>query len=149
MKNIKRLTSIAGSAIGALLANPVTAMAATEAEEKSFGETMQYALMNTVMGISIVFVVLLLISFIISLFKYIGKIEAKRAAKKNQAAEPAKVETPAAAVAEEELSDDLELVAVITAAIHAYEEAQGNNIPADGLVVRSIRKVNKAKWQNA
>ena len=149
MKNIKRLTSIAGSAIGALLANPVTAMAATEAEEKSFGETMQYALMNTVMGISIVFVVLLLISFIISLFKYIGKIEAKRAAKKNQAAEPAKMETPAAAVAEEELSDDLELVAVITAAIHAYEEAQGNNIPADGLVVRSIRKVNKAKWQNA
>lgn len=147
MKNIKRLTSIAGSVLCALLANPVTAMAAEE--KRSFGETMQYALLNTVMGISIVFVVLLLISWIIGLFKYIGKIEAKLAAKKNKTAEPAKVETPAAAVAEEELSDDLELVAVITAAIHAYEEAQGNNIPADGLVVRSIRKVNKAKWQNA
>ena len=52
-------------------------------------------------------------------------------------------------VEEEELSDDLELVAVITAAIHSYEEAQGNVVPPNGLMVRSIKKVNRSRWQNA
>ena len=46
---------------------------------------------------------------------------------------------------EENLVDDQELVAVITAAIMA---SMGENTPADGLVVRSIRKVNKKKWAN-
>ena len=50
---------------------------------------------------------------------------------------------------EENLANDLELVAVITAAIHAYEEAQGNPVPTNGLYVRSIRKVNRSKWFNA
>ena len=46
---------------------------------------------------------------------------------------------------EENLVDDKELVAVITAAIMA---SMGENVPADGLVVRSIRKVNKKRWAN-
>ena len=45
----------------------------------------------------------------------------------------------------EELSDDTELVAVIAAAIAAYEGSGST----DGFVVRSIRKSNKSKWQNA
>lgn len=149
MKNIKRIAGLAGGVFGALLASPFTVMAADE--ERSLGETMQYALLNTVMGIVIVFLVLVLIAWIISLFKYINKFEkslaARKAAKQAPAAEPvpAAPEEPAG----EELSDDLELVAVITAAVYAYEEAQGGGVPADGLVVRSIRKVNKAKWQNA
>ncbi len=150
MKNIKKMAGAAGGILGAFLASPLVAMAATE-EKKSFGDTMLTALLNTVMGIVIVFLVLLLISRIIALFKYINKFEANRAAKKAAAA-PVQ-EAVAAPVqeeaAEEELSDDLELVAVITAAIHAYEEAQGNDVPVDGLVVRSIRKAGKAKWQNA
>ena len=40
-----------------------------------------------------------------------------------------------------DVSDDLELVAVIAAAIAASEGAAS----ADGFVVRSIRKVNKAR----
>ena len=47
---------------------------------------------------------------------------------------------------EAELVDDGELVAVITAAIQAY---MGDSVPADGFVVRSIRKVNKNRWMNA
>ncbi len=42
--------------------------------------------------------------------------------------------------------DDKELVAVITAAVMAY---LGDEAPADGLVVRSIRKVNKRKHSNS
>ena len=50
----------------------------------------------------------------------------------------------APAVEEEELADDLELVAVITAAIAASE-----NTPADGLVVRSIKRAPASKWKRA
>lgn len=125
---------------------------AANVEEKSLGERMGTALLNTVMGIAIVFIVLLLISALISCFKYINKFEMRAKSKKEQAAvSSAPVETTTASVeeVEEDLADDLELVAVITAAIHAYEEAQGNDVPADGLVVRNIRRVNRTKWQNA
>lgn len=47
---------------------------------------------------------------------------------------------------EEELINDCELVAVITAAIAA---SMGEAVPADGLVVRSIKRVNSKKWMNA
>lgn len=148
MKNMKKLAAFAGGIGGALFASPFAVMAATE--EASLGEKMVRGLLNTVMGICIVFLVLLLIAWIISLFKYINKFAASREAKNAPAPAPA----PAVVEPEPEedsagLSDDLELVAVITAAIHAYEQAQGNDIPADALVVRSIRKVGKAKWQNA
>ena len=134
-----------------LFANPFVAMAATEAtQKKSLGERMMTALLNTVMGILIVFIVLLLIAWIISLFKYINKFEANQAAKKAAQAPMPAVPVPVPTVEEEEdLSDDLELVAVVTAAIHAYEEAEGIEVPADGLVIRSIRKVGKANWRNA
>ena len=65
------------------------------------------------------------------------------------AAAPAPAPTPAPVAAvpvqEENLTDDLELVAVIAAAIAASE----GRTTTDGLVVRSIRKANKNKWQNA
>ena len=54
--------------------------------------------------------------------------------------------TPAAAKTEEpeDLTDDLELVAVIAAAIAAYEGTS-----ADGFQVRSIRRANTNKWKKA
>ncbi len=149
MKNIKKIAAFAGGTGGVLFASPLAVMAATE-ESASLGEKMVRALLNTVMGICIVFLVLLLIAWIISLFKYINKFAASREAKNAPAQAPVAAEPkPVDEEADQELSDDLELVAVITAAIHAYEESQGNDIPADGLVVRSIRKAGKAKWQNA
>lgn len=108
------------------------------------------ALGNTIVGISVVFVALLFISFIISLFKYISVLE-NRKAKKKEAKQEEKaipvqaIENTVAQIAEaEELTDDLALVAVITAAIQAYEEANGNVAAvANGLVVRSIRRAPK------
>ena len=101
----------------------------------------------TVIGMGTVFVVLILISLIISCFTLISKIEGR---KKKAAENPAgaNVQPAPAAVqpaAQEELSDDTELVAVIAAAIAAYEGSGST----DGFVVRSIRKSNKSKWQNA
>jgi sodium pump decarboxylase gamma subunit len=105
---------------------------------------------NTIIGITVVFFALLFISFIISLFKYINKFEqmlANRKANKNAAPASVPAATPAPVAAPVEETDDLELIAVITAAIHAYEEAQGNVVEGD-LVVRSIKKRNN-RWQNA
>ena len=91
-----------------------------------------------------VFIVLIFISFIISLLKHVNKIGAK----KEETTAQTQAQPQQAAVAEVEENnddevDDLELVAVITAAIAASE-----NTSADGLVVRSIRKVNKTNnWK--
>lgn len=108
----------------------------------SMGEIMWKAFMNTLIGMGTVFAVLILISLIISAFTLISKLEAKQKKK-----EPAPAEAPVVQqiAAKEELSDDSELVAVIAAAIAAYEGAAST----DGFVVRSIRKSNKSKWQNA
>lgn len=87
---------------------------------------------------------LLFLSFVISLMKYIPKLEAALT-KKKASQTPAPAEKPApvvAAPAEEELVDDGALVAVIAAAIAAAE-----NTSTDAFVVRSIRKSNKRTWR--
>ncbi len=109
-------------------------------ENTSMSKKLSDAALNTVMGLFTVFAVLVLISFIISRFKYIPELEKKmaerKAAKEGLQTESDAVETVAAeAVPQEELVDDLELVAVITAAICAATGAS-----SDGFVVRSIRK---------
>lgn len=115
----------------------------------TLAEKMTKAGLNTIIGICLVFAVLILISFIIGLFKYISIFEQKMKDKKsgNAGAKDASVDDTIAQIAqkeEEEYTDDLELVAVIAAAIAASE-----GVSPDGLVVRSIRKVNKKRWQNA
>lgn len=111
----------------------------------TFGEKMQKAGLNTLMGMGTVFAVLILIYALISLFNFIPKIEAAMK-KKNEVAAPTPVDNAIAQIAEkEELTDDLELVAVITAAIAASE----GNASTDGYVVRSIRRVGTSKWQRA
>ena len=116
----------------------------------SIEDAMAEAKVNNIIGINVVFLALLFISFVISLFKYINKFEQKLADKKAGKAPAPKAEptqAPAPVVEAAPETDDLELIAVITAAIHAYEEAQGNVVEGD-LVVRSIKKRNN-RWQNA
>ena len=100
---------------------------------------MKGAAQNTIIGIATVFVMLLFLSFIISLFKYIPSGEKKKTAP--AATAPAPAASVAAAPAAEQTADDTELIAVIAAAIAAAE----GQTSTDGFVVRSIRKVNK-KW---
>ena len=107
------------------------------------GKTLQRAGLNTLMGIGTVFVMLILLSLLISLFRFIPNPEAKKAAEAKAAkaakeAEAAAIAQTAPAQAEENLADDGELVAVIAAAIAAAE-----GTTTDGFVVRSIRKVKR------
>ena len=103
-------------------------------EYKTMGAKMAKAGVNTILSMAIVFAVLIFISLIIACFKVIGWIQNRKNAKQvdKAKAQLASVETAPQPV-EENLVDDLELVAVITAAIAASENAS-----ADGLVVRSI-----------
>ena len=111
-----------------------TDMSAGVVEDTSMG-----ALLKT----ATVFLVLIFISILISCFKYIhaweeSKKKAAAPAPTPKAAAPAvKPVAAAPAVTGPDLSDDAELVAVMTAAIAAYEGSATSN----GLVVRSIRRV--------
>lgn len=111
---------------------------------ETMGTKMKEAGLNTLMGIGIVFMVLLFLSFLIAQFKHISKLEnsAKKNAAPAPAPKPAAVAAPAPVV--EETVDDGELIAVIAAAIAA---AEGTS--TDGFVVRSIKKSNRNKWQRA
>ena len=113
----------------------------------SFGEKMEKAALNTLMGMGTVFLVLIFISLIISSFKKVNEIEAnvkaKKAGAEAPAAAPAPVQTAApaaapartAAPAAGNAANDVELVAVITAAI-----AAATGVPADSVNIRSITR---------
>ncbi|MCM1056723.1 MAG: OadG family protein [Firmicutes bacterium] len=106
----------------------------------SMGQLMAKAAMNTLIGMCTVFAVLILISLIISCFRFINKAQdaaAKRALAKigdsgENADNVAAQETVQESSADE--TDDTELVAVIAAAIAASR----GEASADGFVVRSV-----------
>lgn len=106
------------------------------------GEILTKAGLNTVLGMGTVFVVLIFLAFIISLMKYIPALLDGSFGKKNKSAvqiTTETTETQPTVVAEE--ADDLELIAVITAAIAAQEGTS-----TDGFVVRSIRRRPSNNW---
>lgn len=113
----------------------------------TFGEKMGKAGLNTLIGMGTVFLVLILISFIISAFGVIPRIQARFEKKKKEEAGETKPAAPAAPVPAveqetgEDVTDDPELVAVIAAAIAASEGAAS----ADGFVVRSVRRAGRAR----
>lgn len=99
----------------------------------SKAEVMKTAGINTIMSMGIVFCVLILIAALIGCFIFINKLQNHTKQDAPMAAAPI---AAAPVPAEEDLTDDLELVAVITAAIAAASGEEN----ADGLVVRSIKK---------
>lgn len=103
-------------------------------EYQSIGKTMGRAGLNTVMSMAIVFIVLIFISFLISCFKFIGGTQQKGVPMPAPVPVVPPAPVPEVYAEEENLAGDLELVAVITAAIAAASE----NECTDGLIVRSI-----------
>lgn len=109
-------------------------------------EILTKAGLNTLLGMGTVFVVLIFISFIISLFGYIPALEKKLKGRNKKetpapAAAPKAEPAPAAAAAAPAQTEDAELIAVIAAAIAA---AEGTS--TDGFIVRSIKRRKSNKW---
>lgn len=108
----------------------------------TFGERMARAGLNTLLGMGTVFLVLIFISFIISLFKYIFVFQKKS---ENNGKEIPKEEPSdyidEKSIESQELTEDglysEELVAVIAAAVAAAEGGSAENF-----VVYSIKKRN-------
>lgn len=134
----------------------------TLSEKQTMGKKMAKAGANTLMGMGSVFVILIFIAIVIGQFERVSKaimavsswIEAflakrkeKRAAKKaakqksNEDQAENVVSNDTTASADNQLMNDSQLVAVITAAIMAQNAANG--ISNDRLVVRSIRKAKR------
>lgn len=113
--------------------------------KSTMSELMGKAALNTLIGMGTVFCVLILISLIISCFGFIPKIQAKLSNKNRKDNKPAGIDNAVTQIAGQEeivdASDDSELVAVIAAAVAAYE----GSVSTDGFVVRSIRKVNRGR----
>lgn len=114
----------------------------TVAGEYSTGEILEKAGLNTILGMGTVFVVLIFISLIISLFRFIPKLQ-KAFSRKPEAADEALAAADSAPAAVElvEEADDTELIAVISAAV-----ATAEGTTTDGFVVRSIRRRPSNKW---
>mgnify|MGYP002569845753 CR=1 FL=1 len=107
-------------------------------KKATMGELMEKAALNTLMGMGTVFVVLIFMVLIISCSKFIGGGNKKES---NENAAAVAAPQPVVEEVEEDVTDDLELVAVITAAIAASEGTS-----SDGFRVRSIKRVRRSNW---
>lgn len=117
-------------------------------DDSSFADSIPQPLLNILLGLGIVFAAIIFIAGVIYIIKSISSLSNNKPAETAvNPISPVSIGESgnSGTAAEENLTDDLELVAVLTAAIMA---SMGEEAPADGLVVRSIRRVNK-RWQNA
>ena len=93
----------------------------------------------TISGVLTVFIVLILIAFIISQLKHLNKLETWRN-RHSQTRNSVEATSATVLTASDLVQDDLELVAVITAAV-----ASSLNTTTDKLIVRSIRRVENKR----
>lgn len=113
---------------------------------ETLGEKLADAGLNSIVCILVVFCVLIFISLVISLFQFIPKAEKAIAMKREAKKQDKTIGTEAIdntisqleAKEEIEMADELELVAVISAAI-----AASTGTSTDGFVVRSIKKIRR------
>ena len=102
---------------------------------QTLGEKMTNAALNTLMGMGVVFAVLILISLIISCFKFLSYFEKGKESKAVPAAKEPVAPVPPSVEEVLDAQDDLELAAVIAAAI-----AASTGTSTDDFVVRSIKR---------
>lgn len=116
--------------------DPITAILSIEASlptENAGQANMTKALMNTLMGMGTVFAVLIFISIIIWLLKFVPAFFEKKTP-----AQEIPISVPY--VAPVRKTDDTELTAVITAAIMALRAEEEGQAADSGFTVRSIRR---------
>ena len=120
----------------------------------TMGEKLGQAGTNLLIGMGTVFVILIFLAWVISLFKYVNKAEQKLEEKKKAKAAAQAANAPAAPAAPAAApvvkvspapASDTELQAVIAAAIAAYEEDEGSSIEKqpslnNGIVVKSFKR---------
>lgn len=137
---------------------PILLTVPGETEGIKIGVAKEYAellWLTPLVGIAMVFAVLTVLWGVLALFKLIFARPKKEKAKNDKkaveaskseadsVAEVTSVATPVAA------ADDSELIAVLTAAIYAYEAEQNPNQPIGNFKVVSYRRTNGGRSWNA
>ncbi|MFV0518371.1 MAG: OadG family protein [Aminipila sp.] len=113
----------------------------------SFSDKAIGALITTCMGMGITFIVLVLLWGVVALMsKGLGATEKKN--KEQVTSMQSEKQEPIVAKLEENNElENAQLVAVITAAIEAYEGNKG--CYCQELIVRNIRRIGESSWSNA
>ena len=117
-------------------------------------EAWLYALEMTLMGMGMIFAVLSILWGVLTIFKLVFAGKSDKSKKKN--AEKAVKAEPAPAAAPEPTAapapaagGDAELIAILTAAIAAYESEQNPDAPIGNFRVVSYRRANGGRSWNA
>ncbi len=126
----------------------VTIKALTDMGGAFSPERLALAGQMTLLGMGMVFAVLAVLWGVLVIFKLIFAKPEKKAKPAPVApkAEPVVVPEPVVAPT---VSNDAELIAVLTAAIAAYEASQGNEVAPGGFRVVSFRRANGGKAWNS
>ena len=114
------------------------------------GDAIKYALEMTLLGMGMIFSVLAILWGVLAIFKLVFARPKKE--KKNSEApksEPAVNVTAEPVAAPVAATDDSELIAVLTAAIAAYEAEQNPNAAPANFRVVSYRRANGGRSWNA
>ena len=113
-------------------------------------EAFKYALEMTLLGMGMIFSVLAILWGVLALFKIVFARPKKEKKAKAQATESAPTAEPAPILeTESNTTDDGELIAILTAAIIAYEAEQNPEAPIGNFRVVSYRRANGGRSWNA
>ena len=113
----------------------------TVSADYTIAEILQKAGLNTVLGMGTTFVVLIFLSFIIWLLKFIPALEKSFRKSPERGSSDGRAATAPAPIPLAAPSGDMELAAVIAAAVAASEGTS-----PDGFIVRSIKRRKSNKW---
>ena len=115
------------------------------------GEAWLYALQMTLIGMGMIFAVLGVLWGVLAIFKLVFARPNKKAKVKEapKTAEAPKVEVASASDPVTASTDDAELVAILTAAIVAYESQNNPDVTPANFRVVSFRRTNVGRSWNA
>ena len=114
------------------------------------GDAIKYALEMTLLGMGMIFAVLGILWGVLSIFKLVFARPKKVNKAKEIKAEPApEVVADSETVTAPAATDDGELIAILTAAIIAYEAEQNPEAPIGNFRVVSYRRANGGRSWNA
>ena len=112
-------------------------------------DAVKYALEMTLLGMGMIFAVFAILWAVLAVFKLVfARPEKKKKTVEPPKAEPIATVAPTPAVATT-ATDDGELIAVLTAAIMAYEAEQNPEAPMTSFRVVSYRRANGGRSWNA
>ena len=116
------------------------------------GEAIKYALEMVLLGMGMIFAVLGVLWGVLAIFKLVFARPQKEKKVEPKKAEPSPAPTVAPAPASAPVvaaNDDAELIAILTAAIYAYESEKNPDAPIGNFRVVSYRRANGGRSWNA